>query len=136
MRPFQRHLATASNAKLFCFTAHRKSIELRQDMPNLKARQRQIQKPASPVSSTAKRREVDQQPLFADETWQIRGVTTLATSATQLEKGAASGRESLDIYKDKVPQLVNFVSHKSGTVAGSVSVLRQGHAPLFATSVA
>jgi hypothetical protein len=85
-----------------------------------------IQTPTAPVSSTAKRRNVDQQPLFADETWQIRGLPTLATSATQLEKGAASGRESLVIYEDKVSQPVYFVSHGSGTVAGSVAMLTQG----------
>jgi hypothetical protein len=95
-------------------------------MPSPKARQRQIQTPASPVPSTAKRRNVDQQPLFADETWQVRGVTTLATSATQLEKGAESGRKSLVIYKDKASQLVSFVSQRSGTVAGSVAMLTQG----------
>ncbi len=135
-RLFQRHLAAAPNGRPFRFTAHRKSIELRQYMSSLKARQRQIQTPASPVSSTAKRRNVDQQPLFADETWRIRGLPAPAASATQLEKGAASGWESLAIYKDKVSQLVNFVRHRSSTVAGSVAMLTQGQVLLSATSVA
>jgi hypothetical protein len=77
-RRFQRCLAAAHNARPFCFTAQRKSIEWRQDMPSLKARQRQIQPPASPVSSRAKFRRAYQQQLFADETWQVRGVANRA----------------------------------------------------------
>ncbi len=105
-------------------------------MPSLKARQRQIQTPDSPVSSRAERRSADQQPLFADEIWQVRGVAEYATSAKQPEKCAASGGESLVVYKNKISQFLNQVSHKGGTVAGSVAIFNQGHALLSAASVA
>ncbi len=59
-RLFQRHLEVASTAKLFCFTAHRKSINWCQVMPSLKARQKQIQTPASPVAIRAKLCNVNQ----------------------------------------------------------------------------
>ena len=124
------------NAKPFSFVTHRKRIEWRQDVPRLKAWQRQIQTPATPVSSRAKHHSADHQPRFADEAWQVRGVADYATSAKQPEKDAASGEESLVIYKNKISQFLNQVRHKGGTVAGSVAVRNQGHALLSATSVA
>jgi hypothetical protein len=74
--------------------------------------------------------------LFADETWQGRGVAGHATSAKYLEKCAASGGESLVIYKNKISQFLNQGSPKGSTVAGSVAMLNQVHALLSATSVA
>ncbi len=105
-------------------------------MPSPKARQRQIQTPASPVSSRAKCRGAYQLPLFADETWQVRGFANCDTSAKQPEKCAASGGESLVIYKNNISQFLNQVSREGGTVAASVPVLSQGNVPLYASSVA
>jgi hypothetical protein len=77
-----------------------------------------------------------QQPLFADETWQVRSVAGRATSAKQLENCAASDGESLVIYKNKISQFLNQVSREAATVVGSVAKLNQGHASLSATGVA
>jgi hypothetical protein len=74
--------------------------------------------------------------LFADETWQVRGVAGHATSAKQLENCAASGGESLVIYKNKISQFLNQISRKRITVTDSVARLSQVHALLSATSVA
>jgi hypothetical protein len=47
-----------------------------------------------------------------------------------------AGSRWLSTYKDKVSQFVNPLSRKGSTVAGSVAMLNQGHASLFATGVA
>ena len=138
MRPtqlFQRHPAAALECKTPGLCRSSEEDRSRQDMPNLKARQKQIQTPATPVSSRAKCRSADQQPLFADETRQARGVADCATSAKQPEKDAASGRESLVIYKNKILQFLTQVSPRAAQLwvrwQGSTKTMLRCPAPAW-----
>jgi hypothetical protein len=77
-----------------------------------------------------------QQPLFADETWQVRGVAGRNTSAKQLEKCAAWAGSRWSFTRTRFRSSSNKSAPRAAQLQVKWQLLNQGHASLSATSVA